>query len=45
MTEGTSGVWNVKPSKDLKPGDYAIIMRPSNSKAPAPQVAWGFTVK
>jgi hypothetical protein len=45
MTEGTSGVWNVKPSKDLKPGDYAIIMRPSNSKALAPQLAWAFSVK
>lgn len=45
MTEGTAGVWNVKPSKDLKPGDYAIVMRPSNSKALAPQIAWAFTVK
>jgi len=45
MTEGTVGVWNVKPSKDLKPGDYAIVMRPSNSKALAPEIAWAFTVK
>jgi hypothetical protein len=45
MTEGTAGVWNMKPSKDLKPGDYAIIMRPSNSKALGPEIAWGFTVK
>lgn len=45
MTEGTAGVWNVKPSKDLKTGDYAIVMRPSNSKTAAPQIAWAFTVK
>lgn len=45
MTEGASGVWNVKPTKDLKPGDYAIIMRPSNSNALMPEIAWAFTVK
>ena len=45
MTEGAAGVWNVKPSKDLKPGDYAIIMRPANSKALTPEIAWAFTVK
>ncbi len=45
MTEGAVGVWNVKPTKDLKPGDYAIIMRPSTSKASVPEIAWAFTVK
>jgi hypothetical protein len=45
MTEGTPGVWNVKPSKDLKPGDYAIIMRPSSSTVRQPEIAWAFTVK
>jgi hypothetical protein len=45
VTEGTVGVWNLKPSKDLKPGDYAILMRPLNSKSIGPEVAWAFTVK
>jgi len=45
MSESASGVWNLKLSKDLKPGSYAIIMRPSNSKALGPEVAWAFTVK
>lgn len=45
VTQGTVGVWNLKASKDLKPGDYAIIMRPSGSKALAPEIAWTFTVK
>lgn len=45
MTEGTVGVWNVKPVKDLKPGDYAIIMRPSDSTVLMPKIAWAFTVK
>lgn len=45
MTEGAQGIWNVKPTKDLKPGDYAIIMRPSNSKSLMPEIAWAFTVK
>ncbi len=45
MTQGTAGVWNMKPSRDLKPGDYAIVMRPLNSKALAPEFAWAFTVK
>lgn len=45
MTQGTAGVWNLKPAKDLKPGDYAIIMRPLNSKARSPEIAWAFVVK
>lgn len=45
MTEGVSGVWNVKPARDLKTGDYAIIMRPLNSQATSPEIAWGFSVK
>lgn len=45
LTQGTAGVWNLKPARDLKPGDYAIIMRPSNSKVLAPEIAWAFTVK
>jgi hypothetical protein len=45
MTQGTAGVWNLKPSKDLKPGDYAIVMRPVNSKAAGPEIAWAFTVR
>ena len=45
MTESAAGVWNIKPSRDLKPGSYAIIMRPSTSKAIAPEIAWAFTVK
>ena len=44
-TESTAGVWNVKLGRDLKPGNYAIVMRPSNSKATAPQIVWAFTVK
>jgi hypothetical protein len=45
MTESAAGVWNIKPSRDLKPGSYAIIMRPSDSKAVSPEIAWAFTVK
>jgi hypothetical protein len=45
MTESAADVWNIKPSRDLKPGSYAIVMRPLNSKALAPEVAWAFTVK
>jgi hypothetical protein len=47
-SEGTAGVWNLRPSRDLKSGDYAIIMRPAPSRGPQatqPQIAWGFTVK
>ena len=45
MTQGAPGVWDVKPTRDLKPGDYAIIMRPENPKALTPEIAWAFTVK
>jgi hypothetical protein len=45
MTQATAGVWNIKPTRDLKPGDYAIVMRPVNSKAAGPGLAWAFSVK
>lgn len=48
MTQATAGIWKLTPSKDLKPGDYAIVMRPANSRdqqAAQPEIVWPFTVK
>lgn len=45
MSEGAAGLWNVTASKDLKPGDYAIVLRPSKSNVMMPEIAWVFTIK
>jgi hypothetical protein len=45
LIETAAGVWNIKLSKDLKPGSYALVMTPSSPKDPMPEIAWAFTVK
>lgn len=45
LIETAAGVWNIKLSKDLKPGGYALVMTPSSPKDPMPEMAWGFIVK